>query len=85
MLLSHLIWTPLKLVPPGTIFSAIFWTHSEKFVPTVDKPHQGKSVHVNSHEVTSKDISGVQSGISRKLSHYFHQYASVGLMQCSQK
>ena len=24
------------------------WTHSEKFVPTVDQPHQGKSVHVNS-------------------------------------
>ena len=42
--LSRLIWTPLKLVPTGMNI----WTHSEKFVPTVDQPHQGKSVHVNS-------------------------------------
>ena len=43
------------------------WTYSEKFVPTVDQPHQGKSVHVNSHEVTTKNISDVHSAISRKL------------------
>ena len=41
--LSCLIWTPLKFVPPGMNI----WTHSENFVPTVDQPHQGKSVHVN--------------------------------------
>ena len=28
-------------------------------------------MHVNSHEVTTKDISGVHSGISRKLSDWF--------------
>ena len=39
-------------------------THSEKFVPTVDQPQEGKSVHVNGHEVTTKNISGVHGGIS---------------------
>ena len=49
----------------------IFWTHSEKFVPTVDQPQEGKSVHVNGHEVTTKDVSDVHRGISRKLSEWF--------------
>ena len=40
-------------------------------VPTVDQPDQGKSVHVNGHEVTTNDISGVHRGISRKLSDWF--------------
>ena len=33
--LSHLIWATLKLVPHQNKF---FWTHSEKFVPTVHRP-----------------------------------------------
>ena len=32
--------------------------------------HQGKPVHVNNHEVTTKDISGVHRGIFRKLSDW---------------
>ena len=39
--------------------------HTEKFV---DQPHAGKSVHVNGHEVTTRNISGVHSG---KLSDWF--------------
>ena len=50
------------------------WPHSEKFVPTVGQPHEGKSVHVNSYEVTIKDISGVHSGISRDWMTGFHRY-----------
>ena len=50
--LSCLIQTPLKLVPPGTNFS-------EKFVSTIDQPHERKPV-------TAKDLSGVHSCISRK-------------------
>ena len=69
--MSRLIWTPLKLVPPRTNSSEIFGPTLKKFVPTVDQPHQGKSVLVNDHEVTTKDISGVHSGISRKLSDWF--------------
>ena len=69
--LSRLFWTSLKLVPPRNEFFLNIWTHFEKFVPTVDQPHQGKSVHVNDHEVTTKDISSVHSGIFRKLSDRF--------------
>ena len=69
--LSRSIWTPLKLVPPGTNFFWNIWAHSEKFVPTVHQLHQGNSVHVNGHEVTTKDISGVHNGICRKLSDWF--------------
>ena len=64
--LSRLFWTPLKLIPPGTNF----WTHSEKFVPTVDRLHQ-RQICACQHEVTTKDISSVHSGISRKLSDWF--------------
>ena len=53
---------PLKLVPPERV------KYSD---PTADQPHQGKSMHVNGHEVTTKDISGVYRGISRKLSDWF--------------
>ena len=70
IVLSHLIWTPLKFVPPP---EQISWTHSETFVPTVhvDQPQEGRSVHVNSHEVTTKDISGVYSDISKTLNDWF--------------
>ena len=63
-----------NLDPPKIILfplKQIFWTHSEKFVPTVDQPQEGKSVHVNSHEGSTKDISGVHGGISRKLNDWF--------------
>ena len=63
------------LDPPkiGSPQNEIFWTHSEKFVPTIDidQPDQGKSVHVNGHEVTTKDISGVHRGTSRNLNDWF--------------
>ena len=54
---SRLIWTPLKLVPYGTNFS-------EKFVPTIGQPHERKSV-------TTTDVSGVLSCISRKMNDCF--------------
>ena len=55
---SLLIWTPLKLVPPGTIFSEIFGP-TLKICSTVDQSHEGKSVHVSGHEVTTNNICGV--------------------------
>ena len=61
--LSRLILTPLKLVPPGTHFSEIFGPISEKFVPTIGQPHE--------KTVTTKDISGVHSCISRKMNDCF--------------
>lgn len=36
-------------------------------------------MHINGHEVTTKNISGVDSGISRNRMTGFDQYASVGL------
>ena len=53
---------PPKIGSPGT---------SEILGPNCRQPHQGKSMHVNGHEVTTKDISGVHRGISRKLSDWF--------------
>ena len=48
---------PPRIGFPGTNFSEIFGPiYSENFVPTVDQPQEGKSVHVNGHEVTIKDI-----------------------------
>ena len=44
---------------------------SEFEPPTVDQPIRSKSVLVNDHEVTTKDISGVHRGIFRKLSDWF--------------
>ena len=76
--------------------SRLIWTDSEIFVPTVDQPHESKSVHVNGQEVTTVDISDVHSGLSRKLNNWFPSVcfsSSVGLMhavfakivQCKQK
>ena len=62
---------PPKIGSPRNEFFWNIWTHSENFVPTVDQPRQGKSVLVNDHEVTTKDISGVHRGIFRKLSDWF--------------
>ena len=61
---------PPKIGSPRNEFFWNIWTHSEKFVPTVDQPHQGKSVHVNGHEVITKDISSVHRGIFCKLSDW---------------
>ena len=61
---------PPKIGSPRNEFFWNIWTHSEKFVPTVDQPHQGKSVHVNSHEVITKDISSVHRGIFWTLSDW---------------
>ena len=65
--MSCLIWTPLKLVSPGTNFSEIFGPTLKKFVPTTGQPHERKSV-------TTKDVSGVHGCISRTA---FHEYASA--------
>ena len=45
------IWTPLKLISP----EQVFWTPSEKFIPTVGQPHKGKSVH-GRHYVESMHV-----------------------------
>ena len=58
---KSLIWIPLKLAPPGTNVS----------VPTLGKQQASKSVHINCHEETIKDISAISS----KLNELFHQYA----------
>ena len=82
--LSCVIWTPLKLVPPEQIFLKYF-DHSEKFVPTVYQPHQGKPVHINSHEVTNNDII---SGAYMYSSIWLTGFSSVYLgwpLQRSQK
>ena len=60
-----------KIGSPQNEFFWNIWTHSEKFVPTVDQPHQGKSVLVNNHEVITKDINSVHRGIFTKLSDWF--------------
>ena len=52
------------------IFPRNIWTLSEKSVPTIDQPQEGKSV-------TTKDISGVHSGVSRKGMTVLHEYASA--------
>ena len=46
---------PLKLVPPGTNFSGS--TLKNLFL------YASHFVHINGHEVTTKDISGVHSGM----------------------
>ena len=60
-----------KIGSPQNSFFFNILTHSEKFVPTVQQPYEGKSVGVNGHEVTTKDISGVHRGVSRKLNDWF--------------
>ena len=62
--LSHWIWTPLKLVRPRNGFFRNIWAHSEKFVTTTGQLPEGKSV-------TTKNISGVHSGMSRKVNDCF--------------
>ena len=59
---------PRKISSSQTKFSRI---RSEEFFPTAGQPHQDKPVHVNSQEVTTKDVSGVHSGIPRKLNDWF--------------
>ena len=54
---------PPKIGSPQNSFLKNILTHSEKFVPTVQQPYEGKSVGVNVHEVTTKDISGPQRRI----------------------
>ena len=73
--LSRIIWTPLKLVHPE--FWNI-WTHSEKFVLTIGQPHKRKSV-------TTKDVCGVHSCISRKMNHCFSWVCLSGLTQRSKR
>ena len=70
---SCLTWTHLKLVPPKQIFWNI-WTHSEKFVLTVGQPHERKSV-------TTKDISGVHSCVSREMNDCYSWVCLSGPMQ----
>ena len=61
---------PLKLVPLELKYLAP--GHSENLLLLLTmQPHQGKSVHDNSHEVTTEDIRGVHNGISRKLNDYW--------------
>ena len=76
LILSRLIWIPLKLVPPRNEFFWNILTHSEKFVPTIGQPQERKSV-------TTKDISGVQSCISRKLNDCFSWVCLSGPTQRS--
>ena len=54
--------------PPDQIFLGFAL---KNFFPTAGQPHQGKPVHVNSQEVSTEDISGVHSGIPRKLNDWF--------------
>ena len=61
---------PPKIGSPWNKFFWNTWTYSEKFVPTIGQPHKDKSV-------TTKDISGVHNGISKKISDCFHGYASA--------
>ena len=49
---------PPKIGSPQNAFFWNIWIDSEKFVPTIGQPHERKSV-------TTKDISGVHSCISR--------------------
>ena len=51
------------MVPREQIFLK-YWTHSDKMCSHC---RPGKPVHANGREVTTKDISGVHRGMSRKL------------------
>ena len=48
--LSRLIWTPLKLVPPGTIFSEMFGPPPKNLFHYKGQRHEGKSVHASGPE-----------------------------------
>ena len=63
--LSRLIWTPLKLVPPGTNLFEIYGPTLKNLFPlAIGQPHKRKSV-------TTKDVSGVHSCISRQMNDCF--------------
>ena len=47
---SRLIWTPLKLVPPGTNFSEIFGPPPKNLFHYKGQRHEGKSVHASGPE-----------------------------------
>ena len=75
------------LPPPTKIGSprnAFFWNIWIQICSYVNQPQEGKSMHINGHEVTNKDISGVHSSISRKLSDWFLSvclgWPTVGLL-----
>ena len=51
-----------KIGSPRNEFFWNIWMPSENFLPALDHPHEGKSVHINGHEATTKGISGVHSG-----------------------
>ena len=55
---------PPKIGSPWNEFSEIFGPTLKKFVPTEDQPHKRKSV-------TTKDVSGVHSCISRQMNDWF--------------
>ena len=48
--LSRLIWTPLKLVPPGTNFSEIFGPPPKNLFHYKGQRHEGKSVYASGPE-----------------------------------
>ena len=48
--LSRLIWTPLKLVPPGTNFFEIFGPPPKNLFHHKGQRHEGKSVHASGPE-----------------------------------
>ncbi len=64
---SRLIWTPLKLVPPRTNFSAIIGPPPEKYVPRglhVLELYDMTTVHVAERKVrlwrnTTIDVTGI--------------------------
>ena len=68
--LSRLIWTPLKLVPPGTNLSEIIGPPLKNLFPpgTAVPPAKGpkiKSVHVRSWEGAIKDAVAAVAGNRR--------------------
>ena len=60
--LSRLIWTPLKLVPPGTNFSEIFG-------PPIGQPHERKPV--TTRTLVEFTVAYLEKGMTA-----FHEYAS---------
>ena len=73
--LSRLILTPPKIGSSRNTFFWNIWPNSEKFVPTIGQPHETKPV-------TTKDISGVHSCISRKMNDCFLWVCLSSPTQC---
>ena len=69
---------PPKIGSSRNTFFWNIWTHSEKFVPTIGQPHETKPV-------TTKDISGVHSCISRKMNDCFSWVCLSSPTQCSKR